>query len=135
MNGRATISMTPLVDIVFLLIIFFLVSGHLARRELRQPMEVPESSRGTRGNFESRWLTLHVVDDQTVHIDTAIVPPALMAERFREHIDRFGDQAAVRFRADRQVLYGTLAPLLREAAACGMTQVTVATTRQNEPAN
>ncbi|MCA9180756.1 MAG: biopolymer transporter ExbD, partial [Planctomycetales bacterium] len=31
--GSASINMTPMIDVVFLLIIFFLVSSHLAKQE------------------------------------------------------------------------------------------------------
>ena len=39
-------NMTPMIDIVFLLIIFFLVSSHLARQEARWQLELPEAGSG-----------------------------------------------------------------------------------------
>ena len=36
-------NMTPMIDVVFLLIIFFLVSSHLARQESRVPLELPDA--------------------------------------------------------------------------------------------
>jgi len=43
-TGGTTISMTPMIDIVFLLIIFFLVSSHMASRETAQPIDLPSAS-------------------------------------------------------------------------------------------
>lgn len=39
--------MTPMIDVVFLLIIFFLVSSHLSRRETRMPVSLANSATGT----------------------------------------------------------------------------------------
>lgn len=38
--------MTPMIDVVFLLIIFFLVSSHLSRRETRMPVSLANSATG-----------------------------------------------------------------------------------------
>ncbi|MBT6848587.1 MAG: biopolymer transporter ExbD, partial [Planctomycetaceae bacterium] len=39
-------NMTPMIDVVFLLIIFFLVSSHLARQETQLELDLPEASSG-----------------------------------------------------------------------------------------
>ena len=38
--------MTPMIDVVFLLIIFFLVSSHLARQESQMELELPVAASG-----------------------------------------------------------------------------------------
>ncbi len=45
-SGRHSVgaNMTPMIDVVFLLIIFFLVSSHLARQENRLPLDLPVAS-------------------------------------------------------------------------------------------
>ncbi len=44
-SGEVDFNMTPMIDVVFLLIIFFLVSTHLAKQEaqLELPLPVAES--------------------------------------------------------------------------------------------
>ena len=38
--------MTPMIDVVFLLIIFFLVSSHLARQEVHMQLDLPAAGNG-----------------------------------------------------------------------------------------
>ena len=38
--------MTPMIDVTFLLIIFFLVSSHLAQQELQVDLELPAAASG-----------------------------------------------------------------------------------------
>ena len=37
-SGSLGFNMTPMIDVVFLLIIFFLVSSHLAKQEVQMPL-------------------------------------------------------------------------------------------------
>jgi biopolymer transport protein ExbD len=131
MNDRVNLSMTPLVDVVFLLIIFFLVSGHLARRENRPPLDLPTSGHGEKPDAAARWLTIHLDAEQTYQIGGAVVAPEQIGRRIREHRDRFGDLTAVRLRVDAAVPYGTVAPLLKETIDTGIDQVTLVTTRRS----
>ena len=40
------VNITPLIDVVFLLIIFFLVASHFIRSETREPVNLPEATQG-----------------------------------------------------------------------------------------
>ena len=49
-------NMTPMIDVVFLLIIFFLVSSHLAKQESQMEIDLPntESGSGDRSQYDSQ---------------------------------------------------------------------------------
>jgi len=47
-RGSLGFNMTPMIDVVFLLIIFFLVSSHLAQQETQLELDLPEATSGTR---------------------------------------------------------------------------------------
>ena len=47
-RGEIGFNMTPMIDIVFQLIIFFLVSNHLAQREVQVQVNLPDASSGER---------------------------------------------------------------------------------------
>jgi len=47
-RGSLSFNMTPMIDVVFLLIIFFLVSSHLARQETQLELDLPEAASGQR---------------------------------------------------------------------------------------
>ena len=48
------LNMTPLIDVVFLLIIFFLVSSHLARQETQVELDLPTASSGEEEVYSNR---------------------------------------------------------------------------------
>lgn len=121
--------MTPLIDVVFLLIIFFLVSSHLARRENLFPVELPAAGSPTIADPDLQRLTLT--------IDAGGRLLALGREiKISELETLVGDQArasgqppAVRIRSDASVPYRLVAPILRTVAMAGCTDIVVAARR------
>ena len=53
-RGSVGFNMTPMIDIVFLLIIFFLVSSHLARQETQLELDLPAAASGHRAEDDDR---------------------------------------------------------------------------------
>ena len=47
-RGSLGFNMTPMIDVVFLLIIFFLVSSHLAQQEVQLELDLPGAGTGQR---------------------------------------------------------------------------------------
>lgn len=62
-RGDVSINMTPMIDVVFLLIIFFLVSSHLAKQEANVKLELPTAKTGLENNADRPQLTLNILDD------------------------------------------------------------------------
>ena len=63
-RGSATFNMTPMIDVVFLLIIFFLVSSHLAKQEAQMELPLPVAESGEQPpDAASRRLTINVLQD------------------------------------------------------------------------
>ena len=61
-GGRAEFNMTPMIDVVFLLIIFFLVSSHLAKQEVHLDLPLPSAESGEKRTDESSpRLTINVL--------------------------------------------------------------------------
>jgi biopolymer transport protein ExbD len=62
-GGEATVSLTPLVDIIFLLIIFFLVSSTFEKGEQRLSIELPSTRGGQKvADSPESWVLL--IDQQ-----------------------------------------------------------------------
>lgn len=119
-NGRLSINMTPMIDVVFLLIIFFLVSSHLARQETQLPLELPDATtfRDTRPLEDS--LTINVVaDGRWMVAGSEMTEPRLRA-RLRAHRRAHGEAAPVRIRTDQSVAYRRVEPVLRISASEGL---------------
>ena len=53
-RGGVRWNMTPMIDVSFLLIIFFLVSSHLAQQEVQLELDLPEAASGESLTAEER---------------------------------------------------------------------------------
>jgi biopolymer transport protein ExbD len=123
--------MTPMIDVVFLLIIFFLVSSHLARQENRLPLDLPIASSYGPTDPERAALTISVDAKADCRIAGKVVDSASLAEILRDHRERQGLTASIRIRTDRGVQYRYVEPILREAARAGVTDATIAVREQD----
>ncbi len=132
-------NMTPMIDVVFLLIIFFLVSSHLVKQEAQMPLSLPFAESGpTAQDDEGQRVIINVLPDGRIllagsHVTREQLPGRLAAqlEAFRnDHPGR--DDLEVRIRSDRSVPYAKVEPILLTCARAGIWNVTFAVYRGNE---
>lgn len=126
----AAVNMTPMIDVVFLLIIFFLVSSHLAKRESKLPLRLPAASHQPVSAVLGGRMVINIQSDNTVTVAGAALGVERMERILRAYADEKGDQAAVHIRSDAEVDYGVVEPILRAAARAGLTNLTFAIQEQ-----
>lgn len=120
-------NMTPMIDVVFLLIIFFLLSSHLAQRENRIQVDLPTASSGEDDLPSSQpRVTVTVLEDGSVllagrPIELTALPSALQARQ-----EKAGERIELRIRSDRRVPYRIVEPVLSSAAEADVWNVTFA---------
>lgn len=121
-RGRGGFNMTPMIDVVFLLIIFFLVSSHLARQESRIPLELPLADSGIDQTASpvADVLTINVMPDGRWQIAGSDVDRTQLDRVLGEHRGSNGDEATVRIRTNRDVPYRHVSPILESIAANGL---------------
>lgn len=122
--------MTPMIDVVFLLIIFFLVSSHLARQESRLPVELPLASTHDPLNVDPVSLTVTVNRDRQVLVAGRVVDSDGLDSIFMDVLDKDGETASLRIRTDGSVSYGTVEPILKSAANVGLLDIKLAVKNQ-----
>ncbi len=119
-------NMTPMIDVVFLLIIFFLVSSHLARQENHLPLDLPVAAAHGPLDPERAPLTVSIDGDAAIRVGGDVVDMATLKTIFADLQQREGLQAAIRIRTDQSVQYRYVEPVLREAVSAGLTDATIA---------
>ena len=126
-RGHVGFNMTPMIDVVFLLIIFFLVSSHLARRENRIPVELPNAVSG-QDDLASPTprVTLTIKSDGTALLSGEPFRIAELPQRLAAQRAQMGDEMELRIRGDRRVPYRVVEPILDGAAKAGVWNVTFA---------
>ena len=118
-------NITPLIDIVFLLVIFFLVASHVARSESTEPVALPTASQG-RDDVESLpdRLVVTVTADHRLHVAGQVVTlqdiERVLSQR--ENTTRAG-QYEVRIRGDQRVPFRVVEPIMLACARAGITRV------------
>ena len=119
-------NMTPMIDVVFLLIIFFLVSSHLARQENRLPLELPVASTFDPVDPDKAPLTISVDPQARWLVSGDVVDLSSVRAILSDLKANQGADAAIRIRTDGAVEYKQVEPLLREAALAGITDAAIA---------
>ena len=125
-GGRLSTNMTPMIDVVFLLIIFFLVSSHLARQESRLPLDLPAAGTHLDDLEPDNALTINIDASSRWMISGNQVDEARLAEILAAHRGKHGQDAAVRIRTEQTIPYGRVEPILRLSAEAGLWNATFA---------
>lgn len=115
--------MTPMIDVVFLLIIFFLVSSHLARRESRLQLALPNAATGEADNDPSPRLTINVRANGALLLGPNPIEPPELVERLRAESNRQGDALRVRLRGDQGAPFAAIEPALAACAEAGVEDI------------
>ena len=120
-------NITPLIDIVFLLIIFFLVSSHFSRSETHEQIELPEAAGGTDDDSGSQnRLTITVRDDGSLFVSGRRIDGRQLQSRIVDLSRDPGSRPEVRIRGDRDVPYRQIEPIMLECVRLGISNVKTA---------
>ncbi len=118
------LDLTPMVDVVFLLIIFFMVSTTFITLESGLPVELPDSQ--TTITEPSNLPTVTVTKDGAIFFGGAQVQEAQLALLLRQEIDSTG-QSTVVLRADQEVPHGTTVRIMDLLTRGGAERIVIAT--------
>lgn len=131
--GTATINMTPMIDIVFLLIIFFLVSSHLAKQENAVALELPIAQSGLDDPAARDTVVIHVLPDGNWMLGGAAVQRAEFQSALRKRAALASDGLRLKIRTDQSVPYERIEPILSDAAAQGIGDVVFSVYGERSP--
>lgn len=110
-NQNVEVSLTPLVDIIFLLIIFFLVSSTFEKGEKNLGVELPVT-KGSEKPLQRAKPWVIVIDQKGQYrLNDAPVSKLALENHLRRNKGQ-KDQIQVRIKADRRSPYGNVAIVL-----------------------
>ena len=127
-SGR--FNLTPMIDMVFLLIIFFIVSNNMIQQDNAILVDLPEAETGILPHEQQRpkRLTISIPSPGTLYVGSESVEKEELRQHMAECRSNWGDEAEIRIRTNKNVLYGEIQPILRMAAENGIIHVTFAVT-------
>ena len=120
-------NMTPMIDISFLLIIFFIVSSHLAQQEVQLELDLPKAASGDEAAEEGeRRLVVNLLPDGSIMAAGRAIELPQLAQLIADERRRAGPDVEVRIRGDRTAPYQQVAPIIVACTKAGVWPVTFA---------
>lgn len=123
-SRSVSFNVTSLIDIVFLLIIFFLVASHVARSEAVEPVDLPKVSDPAGDEQESPLrVVVTVMADRSMWVGGQHVSLPQVEQLILSASQESGNELEVRIRADHVATYLEIEPILLACAQFGVTRV------------
>jgi biopolymer transport protein ExbD len=120
------LNMAPLIDMVFILLIFFLVTTSFVKES---GVEVKRPIASTSEQKEKTNIIVAVTKEGTIHIENQMID----IRSVRSHMERFRHEnplGNVVITADKDSMFGISIEVLDQVRAAGISNVVVATTKE-----
>jgi len=125
------LNLTPMIDVVFLLIIFFIVSNNMIQQDQAIAVDLPEAETGILPEEQqTKRLTVTVSIQGSVFVGAEIVDLERLCWIMTEARKDWGEESELQIRTDKNVHYGVVNPILRMAAESGIRRVSFAVERR-----
>ena len=111
--------MAPMIDMVFLLLVFFMCVSSLSQAGHRVELDLPESTSSETPKDLSNRLLLSIQKNGALYLGGVLVPESELADRLR----RLGKQrpgTKLRIRADRQTAFADIRKAMTAASEAGI---------------
>jgi biopolymer transport protein ExbD len=128
-----SVNMTPMIDVTFLLIIFFLVSSHLAKQENFLPLPLPVAAAGLNDTSEQPTLTIQVLGAGDYRIGTQSLPLDQVRRVIQERNNEQSRPVRIRIRTDKTAPYDSIGALLKICTVTGNSDVVFAVYSEQRP--
>jgi biopolymer transport protein ExbD len=110
-----------MIDVVFNLIVFFLVASHFSRAEPKDEVALPSATQLTEAEQQPHRLIVTVLPDGRYSVGARPVSLTDIEAMISEGREKSADAFAVHIRGDRGVPYEFIEPLLLACARGGVT--------------
>ena len=122
------IQLAPLVDVLLLLLIFFLMTWNAARNENELDVKVPKASAAKEKSAPIGDVVVNVKADGNVVVNRRTLTPAELTEMLKNLVQLYPDQAVV-IRGDETGAYKNVVGVLNICSEAGVTNVAFATAK------
>ncbi len=124
--------MTPMIDVTFLLIIFFLVSSHLAKQENFLKLDLPTANAGTSDFSDAPTVTVQVLASGEYQVTSQVMTLEQIRRAILIRRQTEGVPMRIRIRTDRMAEYRHIAALLKICSSTGNTDIVFAVYEGNK---
>ena len=121
-NEDASLDMTPMIDVVFQLIIFFVVTLKMSD-DKDMTIKLEDGKHGivlTQDELPPSQLTIDVARSGRVSLSNITLTDAMLASKIKERKARYGADFPCMIRADQRTKHKDVARVMNICAACGV---------------
>lgn len=127
----AEINITPMVDVMLVLLIIFMVTAPLLVAGV--PVDLPDSKAGALKN-DDKPIQLSLDQQGRIFVDSLEIPADTLADKLAALREARTDDARVYVRADRALDYGAVMRVVGEVSAAGFRKVALVSDGETKPA-
>jgi len=132
-SERTGIQLAPMIDIVFLLLIFFIVLWNYARFETEIDISVPAASSGENPQRTIGEIVVNVRKDGEIIVEGLLKSDPELLGMFKNIVEAYPDQAVI-LRGDREAAFDHIVRVLNVCQQAGIWNVSFATAPPEPPA-
>jgi len=129
-SALADINVTPLVDVILVLLIIFMVTAPLMHRGI--DVDLPRTAAQTSENEER--LIVSVDKKGLIYIDDIQIPSEDLKDQIQRRLPALRNKNAIFLRADRGLQYGVIMEVMDEIKRAGVPTVGLVTEAAREKA-
>lgn len=122
----ATMQLAPMIDIVFLLLIFFIVTWQFTRSETELSVSVPTAEEGADPQRQRGEIVINILSDNTIRVEGLTVTLPQLQEKL-SLIAKQHENQPVRIRGDGAVAYQRIVEVIDTCQKSGIWNISFAT--------
>ena len=126
-----TINLTPMLDVVFQLLIFFLVAFEFQRSELDMKVQVPSAQEGADPKRARGEIIVNVRENGEVVVENQTMTQQQLREKLTA-IAKQHENQPIRLRGDAKCEYQTIVEVIDTCQKAGIWNISFATQRSKE---
>ncbi len=128
----AQMQLAPMIDIVFLLLIFFIVTWQFTKSETELSVSVPTAEEGADPERQQGEIVVNILADGTIRIESVTVDLPQLLEKLSSIAVQFENQP-VRIRGDGEVKYQRMVEVIDTCTKAGIWNISFATQKPAPP--
>ncbi len=123
--------LAPMIDILFLLLAFFIISWQFTRQETELSVSVPTAEEGADPSRQRGEIIINILNDGTIRVEGLSVDLLQLNEKLSAIAKQYQNQP-VRIRGDGGVPYQRIVEVIDTCQKAGIWNISFATQRPGE---
>ena len=124
-HSNVVLNLTPLIDIVFLLLVFFMLTAHFVEDQALV-VDLPDADNAPAATEHEEIVTVIISAQGEILIHNQLTPDDELVEYLRSALDK-SEERIVRIRGDKEANLGVAVKVLDAAEAAGAKAVDILT--------